>query len=463
MPEPSVVIIGGGISGLATAFYLGCRGIRSVIVEKSHRLGGLIKTDKLEGCTLEAGPDSFIATKPAVAKLTEELGASGPPIIGSNDTGRRVFIGRKGRLVPMPPGMSMMVPGDWSSALRSPLFSLSTKAGFLWELSRKPQKRSEDISVGEFVQDHFGKELLRYVADPLLTGVYGGQVSQLSARSVLPRFLEYEETQGSLIRAVRRDRQQTARKGSLFLSFAGGMQTLIDAVGSHISPTTRIVYGEVSSVRRKGNKWQVHVGPECINVPHVVFACPSYVAAGLVEGSAPPLASHLHDIPYSSAILVTLVYDREKLARPLDGFGFLVPRPERRNVAAATWASTKFPSRTPPHLAAIRAFIVDEEATALMNAPEFDILDLVRVELQRWMGIGTLPRFHTLYRWPLSMPQYVVGHDGRLERIAEHLTEYPGLSLAGNAYDGVGVPDCVRRAKAIAEAIHCKPALSVDL
>lgn len=454
MPRPAVVIIGGGISGLATAFYLERHGISSLIVEKSKRLGGLIKTDSLEGCTLEAGPDSFIATKPAVAKLTEELGPSGPSIIGSNDLARRVFIGRQGRLVPMPPGMSMMVPSHWKSALRSPLFSLTTKAGFLRELFLRPKKRSGDISVGEFVEDHFGNEVLRYVADPLLTGVYGGQVSELSARSVLPRFLEYEERQGSLIRAVRHDHQQATQKGSLFLSFAGGMQTLTDAIGACLSSTISTLHGEVSSIRKKGNSWQISVGSENIQADHVVFACPAYVAASLVEQVAIPLASDLHAIPYSSAILVTVVYERAKLARPLDGFGFLVPKPERRSVAAATWISTKFPSRTPSHLTAIRAFIVGENATALMNAPDFEIVSLVKAELQRWMGIEAEQRFHTLYRWPYSMPQYVVGHQQRVQSIAKCLPETPGLFLAGNAYDGVGIPDCVRRARTVAEAIH---------
>lgn len=454
MPESPVVIIGGGISGLATAFYLGRRGIRSILVEKSNRLGGLIKTDVIEGCQLEAGPDSFIATKPAVAKLAHELGSSGPTIIGSNDAARRVFIGRNGHLVPMPRGMSMMVPGDWKSALTSPLFSLATKAGFVAEQFRRPQKRSKDIAVGEFVADHFGDEVLEYVADPLLTGVYGGQVSQLSARSVLPRFLEQEEKYGSLIRAARHDRQQTPHKGgSLFLSFEGGMQALTDAVTSHLGPSTQIVKGEASSVEKNGAQWRISIGSENMRADYVVFACPSHVTARLVENFAAPLAADLHAIPYSSAILVTLVYERASLARPLDGFGFLVPRPERRSVAAGTWISTKFPSRTPSHLAAIRVFIVGPEAIALMNVSDPELLELAKAELQRWMGIKATTRFHTVYRWPFSMPQYVVGHHQRIQSIEERLREYSGLFLSGNAFDGVGIPDCVRRAEAIAESI----------
>ncbi len=457
MPEQPVIIIGGGISGLATAFYLGRRGIRSILIEKSGRLGGLIKTDLVDGCHLEAGPDSFIATKPTVVELADELVGLRQQVIGSNDTARRVSIARHGKLIAMPQGMSMMVPGDWGSALRSRLFSPRTKAAFIAELFQRSRQRAEDVSVKEFVQDHFGSEVLHYIADPLLSGVYGGQIERLSARSVLPRFLELEERYGSLIRAVRRDRKQPMHKGSLFLSFAGGMQTLTDSIASNLDPLTSVVTGEVSSVRGSGDHWCIQLNDQSMTAKHVVFACPAYNVAGLIGDFAPPLAANLNAIPYSSAILVTLVYERASLHHPLDGFGFLVPRIERRSIAAATWISTKFPSRTPPHLAAIRAFIVGEEATALMEATDPELIDLVKAELRQWMGITATQRLSTLYRWPRSMPQYVVGHRERQMRIEESLLEHSGLFLAGNAYDGVGIPDCIRRAKAIAQTIALGP------
>lgn len=459
MSEQSVAIIGGGISGLANAYYLSRRGIRSVLIEKSGRLGGLIKTDHIEGCQLEAGPDSFISTKPSVANLANELGDLSQRIIGSNDIARRVFIGRHGRLIPMPRGMTMMVPGDWASALRSSLFSIGTKVGFLREYFQKPQAIATDISVGEFVQSHFGKEVLQYVADPLLCGVYGGHVEKLSARSVLPRFVEQQENHGSLIRALRSDAPRTAHNGSLFRSFAGGMQTLTDALASRLEQHVTVVAGEVTAVQSHGNAWQIGFNGEFLKAKHVVFACPAHTTASLIENAAPALSTELAAIPYSSAILVTLVYDRAELQHPLDGFGFLIPRLERRHIAAATWVSTKFPSRTPAHLAAIRAFIVGDEANILMNVPDPELVNLVKAELDRWMGITVRPRFHTLYRWRRSMPQYVVGHQTRLQRIEELLSQQPNLSLVGNAYDGVGIPDCIRRAKATAEKIAAQAAM----
>jgi len=453
VPENPVIIIGGGVSGLATAYFLGKHGIRSTIIEKSNRLGGLIKTDSIEGCRLEAGPDSFIATKPAVAKLADEIPGLSQQIIGSNDAARRVFIVRHGELVALPRGMSMMVPGDWRATMSSRLFSLRTKTRFFTELLTQPKTRTGDVSIEEFVQDHFGSEVLRYVADPLLAGVYGGLTANLSTRSVLPRFLEQEENYGSLIRALRHDRKKSLHTGSLFLSFGAGMQTLTDALVSKLNSVIDVVHDEAKSVQRIGAQWRVRVGGSHLDAENVVFACPAYAAAALLENFAPPLASELAEIPYSSAILVTFIYERSRLERPLDGFGFLVPQIERQHVAAATWVSTKFPSRTPAHLAAIRAFIVGDDALRLMNASDPELIAIVRNEFGRVMGVTAPLAMHTIYRWPRSMPQYIVGHEERRSRIAAGANRYPGLFLTGNAYDGVGIPDCIRRAQATAESV----------
>jgi protoporphyrinogen/coproporphyrinogen III oxidase len=173
----------------------------------------------------------------------------------------------------------------------------------------------------------------------------------------------------------------------------------------------------------------------------------------LLEGAERSLASKLAEIPYSSAILVTLTYDRSKLGHALDGFGFLVPRIERRSVAAATWVSTKFPSRVPPDTAVLRAFIVGEQAEQLLDAPTQSLRELVTAEFTKLMGIDQPPRFHSVHVWAKSMPQYVVGHGRRRWHIAQALDNCPGLYLVGNAYDGVGIPDCVRMAKQTANAI----------
>ncbi|MBV8552072.1 MAG: protoporphyrinogen oxidase [Acidobacteriaceae bacterium] len=447
------LIVGGGVSGLSTAYFLGRLGISSVLFEKSDRLGGLIKTDVIEECQLEAGPDSYIAAKPVLTELARDLDGLDRQIIGSNDEARRIFIVRGGKLVPMPQGMVMMVPGAWGPAFRSDLFSVSTKLRFLAEVFSSPLTRDEDITVGRLVREHFGDEVLEYLAEPLLSGVYGGDAATLSARSVLARFVAYEQKCGSLIRGVREERRQTPRQGGLFRSFAGGMQSLTDALIRAIRQNTQVVHREIAGIERTTNGWRANAAGEWFESANLVLACPAHAAGRLLGDAAADVAAELAGIPYSSAILVTLVYDRATLGHPLNGFGFLVPCRERQTVAAATWISTKFPSRIPQRFAALRAFIVGNQALRLLDASDAALLDLVRADFRRLMGIHSIPRFSTLYRWPQSMPQYVVGHMQRQQRLAAALRNCTGLHLVGNAYDGVGVPDCVRLAKDTASSI----------
>ena len=453
MAVERVLILGGGVSGLATAYFLSRYAIPATIIEKTNRTGGLIKTDVIEGCRLEAGPDSYVATKPAVSELAEELPGLKDQIIGSNDAGRRIFVRRNGKLIPMPQGMVMMVPGDWETLQQSDLISEDAKRAIYQETKKKPLERHKDISVGQLVEEHFGAEVLEYLTEPLLCGVYGGDSENLSAESVLPRFMGYERKYGSLVKGVRQELRDRPKGGSLFLSFREGMQTLTNSLAGAMAGRVNIVRGEATAVTRDGGGWQVRVGNQTLSTGKVVLCCPAHTNARLLETGAPPIASGLAAIPHSSAILVMLVYDRRALGHPLDGFGFLVPRGERKTLAASTWINTKWPNRIRPDLAALRGFIVGRQAVELAKASEEEIVSLVREDYRRLMGVTAEPLFHTFYAWPDSMPQYVVGHQRRVDAISEQLKEYPGLFLAGNAYDGVGVPDCLRRARQIAQQI----------
>ncbi len=428
MANGNVIIVGGGVSGLATAHFLARNGIASILFEKSARLGGLIKTDFLEGCRLEAGPDSFLSAKPAVADIARDLGLA-DHIIGSNDKARRIYVVRNGKFIAMPKGMVMMVPAHWSAALRSDLFSLGSKLRLLAETLEKPRIRAEDISVGQLVEEHFGREILDSIAEPLLSGVYGGDSANLSAESVLPRFLGYEAKYGSLIKGVREEARKSARSGSLFSSFRDGMQQLTDALAHSSQSHCRVVHSAVTGLEQTPGGWRVVTDSNAIEGPHLVLACPSYVNGELLEKASPQLASHLSSIPYSSTILVTLVFDAPQLDHAFDGFGFLVPRAERRTMAAATWIKNKFPSRIPQNFVATRAFIVGEQAKALMNAADDDLLDLIRQEFRRLVGVASQPLLSMIHRWPNSMPQYVVGHKDRQRAIADCLDDLAGLYL----------------------------------
>jgi len=452
VPSTKVVIIGGGISGLSAAYFLAKNGIPSTLIEKTDRLGGLIKTDIVSGCELEAGPDSYLAAKPEITDLAQELPDLQNQIIGSNDRHRRIFIVRKGRLMALPRGMVMMVPARWRPVLISPFFSFRTKIKFLAELMRAPLQRSNDVSVEQFVNDHFGNEVLRNLAEPLLSGVYGGDSAHLSVESVLPRFLEYERNYGSLIRGVRRNYRESSHK-SLFLSFRGGMQSLITALARAASNHMQVIHAKVTRIEKSADAWRVHSGNGEIEAKSLILACPAYVCADLMGQAAPSLASDLAAIRYGSAILVNLVYKKEQLRRTWDGFGFLVPRDERRSIGAATWVSTKFPSRTPPQLTALRAFITEPQASELLNNSNEMLTHLAREEFRRLLGLEAVPLLSTVHAWPNSMPQYEVGHRERRERIFSRLAQCPGLYLIGNAYQGVGIPDCVRMAKETAKQI----------
>jgi oxygen-dependent protoporphyrinogen oxidase len=379
------------------------------------------------------------------------LGLSGR-IIGSNDSLRRVYIIRGGRFMDLPKGMSMMTPGDLNAAIRSPLFSSETKFRFITELFSSRRERHDDVSVQELVVSHFGEELLEYVAEPLLSGVYGGDSARLSAQSVLPRFMDYERVYGSLIRGVRRERTQARPSGSLFLSFRGGMQTVTDALAAEISKTVSIVHATVSSVEQTATGWRINCAGRELEATDVVLALQANAAAEITGGAAPNLAYELRQIPYSSAILVTLVYRSADVRLP-QGFGFLVPRRERHTIAATTFIGAKWPSRIPEGFTALRAFIVDPEAPQFLTRPDGELLEVVADDYRHLLKISAHPLFVRVERWPNSMPQYVVGHKARQKRIDEILLQFPGLFLIGNAYDGVGLPDCVRLGKQTAAEI----------
>jgi oxygen-dependent protoporphyrinogen oxidase len=454
-PQSPVLIIGGGISGLAAAYYLAKSGIRSTILENSGRLGGLIATERISGCILEAGPDSYLASKPAATGLALSLGLE-KELSGTNDFARRIYIVRHGKLVPLPRGMSMMVPAEWTPALASELFSFKTKLRLLGELVYRPQERASDVSVREFVCDHFGDELAENVAEPLLAGVYGGSAAALSAASVLPRFVAYEREYGSLIRAVRRERRHPRPAAGMFQSLRSGMGDLIAALEKAIEAHTNIVCAQAEHIARSQDCWQVEASGTQFLAPELILACPAHVSAHLLSGAAPALASELAAIPYSSAVLVTLAYRAAEVLPPLNGFGFLVPRAERKTIAAATFVHRKFPSRIPPELAVLRAFIVDPEAGTLLNASHDSLIRLVNTDFQNFLGIRAVPLFARVHRWPDSMPQYVVGHQQRRNTIGRLQENVSGLSLIGNAFDGVGVPDCIRLAEAAAQHIRTR-------
>ena len=457
MPN-SPVIVGAGISGLSAAYYLAKGGSRSTILESRPRIGGVIQTDRVEGCTLEAGPDSFLSVKPAALDLIRDLGLS-DQVIGSNDHLRVTFVRRHGRLVPLPDGLMMMVPTKIMPLVTTGLVSWLTKLRMGMELLRWPKAKSEDRSVADFIAEHYGREAVDYLAEPLLSGIYGGDPGALSVASVLPRFVELATKYGSLTRGVLAERAKAAsQRGAttpppLFRTLKGGLGQMVDAVSASIRGKAQIWQARAQRVERAGSEFRVKIGGDWVKTGRLVVACEAHSAAKLLAGVDPRLAELLGTVDYSSSMTVALGFDAADFATPPVGFGFLVPRKERRRLVACTWVGTKFSHRVPEGKIVARCFLGGASDAGVLDESDENIVAAVTGELQEIAGIAARPRFTRIARWPQSMAQYTVGHPQRLAEIQARTAAIPGLYLAGNAYTGIGIPDCIRMGRAAAEEI----------
>jgi oxygen-dependent protoporphyrinogen oxidase len=452
-----IAIIGGGISGLAAAFALEVQRrdrsarVEFVLYESSSRLGGVLHTEHIEGCTVEAGPDSFLTEKPWALDLCRELGL-GEQLIGSNDAERKTYILTRGRLVAMPDGLMFMVPTKIMPTVLSPLFSWKTKLRMAKELFH-PRNYGPDESVASFVKRHYGSEMVDRLADPLLSGIYGGEAASLSLRAVLPRFHSMENSHGSLGRAMLATRKNARSKMSagppkpappLFTSFRNGMQHLAETVVSRLTPASLLTNAPVESVQPEAGGWVVSAGMQSGHFDALIVALPAPAAAQVLGRASRELSVELGAIEYSSSITVGLGYDGDVRQSLPPGFGFLVPRSEGKRLVAATFVHNKFPHRAPEDRALLRCFFAGVNAESVWSLAEDQIIGIVRNELQQILGLRAEPLFARVYRWKSAMAQYGVGHLDRLDRIERLRRQLPGLALAGNAYRGIGVPDCIR-------------------
>ena len=447
-----IVIIGGGISGLSTAYYLAKGGAASTILESRPRLGGVIRTEHLEGCTLEAGPDSFLAIKPAALELIGELGLKNE-VIGSNDHLRVTFVRKNGRLVALPDGLMMMVPTRILPLITTGLLSWGTKLRMGIELLRAPKPRQADESVSDFVEEHYGREAVEYLAEPLLSGVYGGNPDEMSVNSVLPRFVELANRYGSLTRGVLVERAKAAKNpraagaSPLFKTLKGGLGQMVDRAAEAIRGKAEVIQGRAETVERSGSGFRIKMNGDWLEAGAVVAACEAHSASTLLSPVDARLGELLGVVPYTSSITVALGFASADFAHPPVGFGFLVPKKERRRLVACTWVGTKFSYRIPEGKVVARCVLTTSEEN------DATIIALAAQELREIAGSPATPRFAHVARWPRSMAQYAVGHGLRLAELESRVAAIPGLHLAGNAYTGIGIPDCIRMGKTAAEKI----------
>ena len=443
------LIIGGGISGLSAAYYLSKAGIRPTIVERKPRVGGVIHTSVIQGCVLEEGPDGFLGAKPWAMNLIRELGLA-DQVIGSNDHSRITYILKKGKLIRLPEGLMMMVPTKIMPMVESNLLGWGTKIRMGLEFFRQPGDPRPDRSVEDFLLDHYGQEAIDYLAEPLLAGVYGGDPREMSVNSVLSRFAEIEAKYGSLTRGVLaqpKPKTDPAKpiKSSFLSTLKGGLGQLIEA----LRPCADVVHANVEALEQTGGGFRLRADGDWLEAEHVVLATTAQDGAPLVAPSQPELSKLLAGIPYTTSITLALGYKKATFDHPLNGHGFLVPKKERKHIFGCTWVGNKFDYRVPDDKIVLRCFLGGDA----MPLSDSEIVETARAEIRSIMGLEAEPIFHNIARWPSSMAQYTVGHEQRVKRIDEIVEAIPGLYLAGNAYRGIGIPDCVRMGQEAAAKI----------
>ena len=474
-------IIGGGIAGLAAAYELekvraGGADVEYTLFESRDRLGGSLSTEIVGGTVLERGPDSFLTEKTAGVELCRELGL-GDQLTPSNDAERKTYILVKNRMVALPDGLMFLVPTKLVPTALTPLFSIRTKIKMGLELLHPPRPTGlPDESVAALVARHFGQEAVDRLADPLLSGIYGGDAAQLSARTVLPKLVEMETEYGSLTRGMlaahakmaARAREAAQKNGNgggpgagagagpgagpsakraprtIFTTLKGGMQELVDALEARLNPGSVRLGTAVTSLEKTATGWVVEAGGVRESYDAVIICSPAWAASTLLCGVDQTLSEGLAGIPYSSSITLNLVYDEKKLPVLRDGFGFLVPASEGRAMLACTFVHRKFLGRTAPGKAVLRAFLGGMKNEALLSEPDGVLVETARREFKEILGITAEPEHVQVSRWKRAMAQYAVGHQERVRRIQERVAGLPGLELAGNAYDGIGIPDCIR-------------------
>lgn len=475
-----VIVVGGGITGLTTAYALekAAKDLDIVVLEGGPRLGGNVVTVHHQGFLIDGGPDSWVATKPYATDLARELGL-GDELIETLPENRKVYIAHEGRLHPMPEGVMLGVPTEVAPIVASELFTWDAKLRMALELivPRHDWLEGEDETVGAFLTRRFGDQLADRLAGPLLGGIFAGEADQISIRAAFPQLVAAEKTYGSLILAMRA--QLAARKksaaersekgakkgakkgvpGSTFLSLKRGMGDLVLNLAHRINAEVR-VNAKVSAITRteaddpRGRFRVFARGAGRLFADHVVFTGPAYAARATLPSVDADFDEALSGFDYSSTATVFLAYKRKDIDHPLDAAGYIVPRSAGRTALASTWVGSKWEHRVPSGQALLRVFFGGDGRESLLKKTEAELAELAERELQAFLPIKGRPLFSRVFRYEKASPQPRLGHLGRMKNLKAILARTPGLYLAGNGYDGIGIPECIRQAREIALAIQ---------
>jgi oxygen-dependent protoporphyrinogen oxidase len=471
-----IVIIGGGIAGLAAAYYIGKQdhtGIKITLMEQADYWGGKLVTERLpfnEGSfIIEGGPDTFVVTKPWGVKLCNELGIA-ERLRGTNPETKKTYILKDGKLHELPGGLTMMIPTEFGPMIRTGLLSWPAKLRMGLDFILPPDTTNGDETIGAFVTRRLGRSAYENLIEPLMSGIYAGDGDQLSLQSTFPYLRDLELEYGGLVKgalALRRERMRKTRDNgnspsptpgsrSIFLTPKTGLAEIVEALIQELenSGVDLRLSTTVEEVSQVAGRYRIRLSDgNAVPAEKVILATPSFVSADLVSGFAPDLAAELRSVEYVSTATVTLAYRESDLPQPLDGYGYVIPRCEGHKALACTWTSTKFPHRAPEGFALLRVFIGRAGQESEIAWEESTLLKIAREELQLTLGITAEPLLQRIYTWEKAMPQYNRGHVHRLARIESQLDFFPGLALAGNAYQGIGIPDCIHSGQLAAEKI----------
>jgi oxygen-dependent protoporphyrinogen oxidase len=461
-----VIVVGGGIAGLATAYELHRRSVPFVLLESSSRAGGVILSEQVDGYTIDAGPDSLLVQKPEGIKLCEELGL-GDRLVPTKPP-RLAYIQRSGTLYPLPASSVLGIPTRFGPFVGTRLFSLGGKLRMGAEVFVPPRRDGDDESIGAFMTRRFGAEATTYLAEPLLAGIHAGDVDRLSVRALFPRFTDAERTSGSLLRAFRHQPRGRESADGAFRSLPGGLSEMVRALVAAL-PATSIrlstgvdqvrVYGSMSTAAAAepgadapGFRIETTTG-ESLTAPAVVLATPAYATARIIRNTDPELARLCEEIPYSSTATTAFAFRREAVRHLLNGSGFVVPKVEGSGILAGSWLSSKWPHRAPDDRVLLRAFVGGARDPQAIARSDEELTALALNALRPLLGITEWPMMTRVYRWERANAQYEVGHLKRVAAIDRAIAGHPGLFVTGSGFRGVGIPDCIADGRATARQL----------
>ena len=454
---PSVIVIGAGISGLATAFRIRAAipGVKLTILERADRAGGNVGTDHLDGFTVERGPNGFLDGKRSTLELCHDLGLKDQLIVASEGSRTNRFLYQNGEM--------FKLPASPSGILRTPVLSLLGKLKLLTEPFRgTPKRLPADETIEQFASRRFGKEVAATFMDALVTGIHGGDPAKLSVAAAFPRLPMFERETGSVIRgfmrAAKQRRLDTLARGETpgpqrMWSFRGGLRTIIDALAEQLGDCVKLGV-DLRHIEKTSNGWLIRGGgTESWSADAIVVACPAHAQAELLTSVDEALATEIAAIGYTPVHVVAISYKREHAPLDLDGFGYIAPQRTRRDALGVQWCSSIFPDRAPPGYVLWRVLCGGMSRPDVAAYDDETLLRCVHAEMKITMGVTGEPAFHKVVRWPRAIPQYLVGHLSRVERIETAAASHAGLFLGGNAYRGIAMNDCTERAGWLAESV----------